>query len=154
MAKAHSYVITKSNNKTETEAIAFLLKSNPHFIHPDKDGRKRIMEKLGLDRSFSRAFDLVTVGQHTNHERAIEALNTESVTLIELKTTQKRHPKNPEGFFFGATENEFKLARRMGDRYKFCFVSLHPESRSYALLTLAELEKRIKTKRVQYQINL
>ena len=154
MARPHSYVITKSNNRTETEAISYLLKEKPHFIHPDKEGRKRIMEKLGLERGFSRAFDLVMVGKHTNLEKAIEALDSEPVTLVELKTTMKKHPNNPEGFFFGATENEFKLARKMGDRYKFCFVSLHPESRSYALLTLPELEKRIRTKRVQYQINL
>ncbi len=154
MAGSHSYVITKSNNRTENEAIAFLLKQNPRFIHPDKEGRKRIMESLKLDKKFSRAFDLVIVGKHTNHEKAIEALTTEPVTLIELKTTKKKHLKNPEGFFFGATKNEFDLAEKMGDGYMFCFVSLHPESLSYALLTLKELEKRIRTKRLQYQINL
>lgn len=154
MAKPHSYVITKANNKTETEAIAYLLKCNPRFIHPDKEGRKRIMEKLGLDKSFARAFDLVIVGKHTNQETAIEALESEEVTLIELKTTKKKLLNNPNGFFFGATENEFKLARKLGDRYKFCFVSIHPESCSHALLTLEELEKIIKTKRVQHQINL
>lgn len=76
------------------------------------------------------------------------------LTLIELKTTQKKLINNPDGFFFGATENEFNLAQTLGMRYMFCFISLHAESAKYICLTLDELEPRIKTKRIQYQINL
>ena len=57
-------------------------------------------------------------------------------------------PHNPKGFFFGATENEFNLAKRLGDGY------IHKDSLSHALLTLTELEKIIKTKRIQFQINI
>ena len=74
--------------------------------------------------------------------------------LVELKTTRKYLPESPKGFFFGATENEFKLAAELGDRYHFCFVCLHPDSLGYSLLGLSELEPMIRTKRTQYQINL
>ena len=74
--------------------------------------------------------------------------------LIELKTTKKPIYHPPHGFFFGATENEFSLARKLGKKFKFCFVSLHPETLGYRLLTLEELEPYILKKRIQYQVNL
>ena len=154
MASAHSYGGTKKNNKTEYEAIAYLLKCDPRYNHLDKEGRKRVMEVLGLDKRFLRAFDLVLVKGWTDKDSLLSLTDKEDITLVELKTTKKHLPNNPSGFFFGATENEFKLAELMGDRYKFCFISLHPDSCSHALLTLQELEKRMKAKRVQYQINL
>lgn len=112
------------------------------------------MKTLGLDKKYSRAFDLVMIHDHTSNEPTIDIEKPENITLIELKTTKKKLPKNPSGFFFGATENEFELARKLGGNYKFCFVCLHPESKSFALLTLAELGKIIKYQRTQYQIDL
>ena len=77
----------------------------------------------------------------------------EDLIFIELKTTKKYLPENPKGFFFGATENEFNFGEILGSRFRFCFVSLHEKGSSYALLTLSELEGRIKNKRIQFQIN-
>jgi hypothetical protein len=85
-----------------------------------------------------------------------EAIETyiDEITLVELKTTKKFLPENPKGFFFGATQNEFDFGERLGDKYRFCFVCLHPDSPSYAMLSVPELEAIMRTKRVQYQINL
>ena len=154
MGREHSYRITLDNNHSEKVAIQFLIDSDKNFINPDKESRKLIMELLGIEKRFSRAFDLVLIPGHTNIEKVIELNKTSEVILIELKTTKKKLENNPSGFFFGATENEFDLARKFEDKFRFCFVSLHPESKSYKLLTLKELNDIIKTKRVQYQINL
>jgi hypothetical protein len=154
MASEHSYTITLSNNISEKEAIQFLIDSDRNFINPDKESRKLIMELLGIEKKFSRAFDLVLIPGHTNLENVIELSSASEIILVELKTTKKKLVNNPRGFFFGATENEFDLARKFEDMFRFCFVSLHPESKSYRLLTLKELNGIIKTKRVQYQINL
>lgn len=154
MGREHSYTITLDNNNSEREAIQFLIDSDKNFINPDKESRKLIMELLGIEKRFSRAFDLVLIPGHTNIEKVIDLNKTSEVILVELKTTKKKLENNPRGFFFGATENEFDLARKFEDKYRFCFVSLHPESKSYKLLTLKELNEIIKTKRVQYQINL
>lgn len=110
------------------------------------------MKLLDIGPSYSRAFDLVYVPSG----ELVDNLSTlaSELILIELKTTKKKLVNNPDGFFFGATENEFRLAEHLGDRYSFCFVSLHVESLSHSLLTLTELNERVKTKRVQYQINL
>lgn len=154
MASSRSYSITLKNNASEKEAIQFLLDSNKNFINPDKESRKAIMKILDIDKRFARAFDLLLIPGHTNLEEVIKLDQTDEVLLIELKTTKKKLENNPKGFFFGATENEFELAKKFEDRFRFCFVSLHPESKGFTLLSLKELEGLIKTKRVQYQINL
>jgi len=154
MANNQSYTITLDNNKSEKEALAFLIASDVNFLNPDKEGRKIIMEMLGIDKKYARAFDLILIPGHTNLEQVIQLKRVEDIVLVELKTTKKKLMKLPSGFFFGATESEFALAKQLGSRYKFCFVSLHTESTGFVLLTLDELNKIIKTKRIQYQINL
>lgn len=154
MASKKSYVITLSNNKTEKQAIDFLLSVNPSFLLPSKEGRKEIVKKLGIDTSYSRTFDLIQIDGHTNQENIIEITDSDEITLVEIKSTMKKLPNNPYGFFFGATENEFKLAAKLGKNFKFCFVSLNAESTNYVLLDLEELEPYIKNKRTQFQINL
>jgi hypothetical protein len=154
MASNHSYTITLDNNKSEKEAINFLIKSNIEFLNPDKQSRKFIMEKLRIPAQYSRAFDLIMIKGRDNTSQSIELFDFEDIILVELKTTKKKLVNLPKGFFFGATESEFQLARLLKEKYKFCFVSIHEESMSYLLLTIDELEKIIKTKRIQYQINL
>jgi hypothetical protein len=150
MASIKSYTITLSNNQTESGARQLLAQLDPGFLIPSRKGVQQILKVLGLDRGFSRAFDLIYVPSrdHIKSEEAIIAEN--NFILVELKTTKKRLTNNP----YGATKNEFDLAEKMGDRYKFCFISLHHESSSYALVTLEELRKLIKTQRIQYQINI
>jgi hypothetical protein len=154
LASVQSYTITLENNKSEKEAIDFLLKSNSEFICPDKDSRKKLLEIFNIDSKYSRAFDLILIAGHTNLEEVIQLESLDDVVFVELKTTKKKLPNLPKGFFFGATQSEFEIAEQLGERYQFCFVSLHPDSKNYVLLCLDELNKIIKTKRIQFQINL
>lgn len=154
MASNQSYTITLENNKSEKEAIEFLMQSDSAFISPDKTSRKRLLEVFKISPKYSRAFDLLLIPGHTNLEEVIELETLENVTFVELKTTKKKLPNLPKGFFFGATQSEFDVAELLGDRYLFCFVSLHPETMKYVLISLNELNKIIRTKRIQYQINL
>jgi hypothetical protein len=154
LASNQSYTITLENNKSEKEAIEFLMKSDSKFISPDKTSRKRLLEVFKIDPKYARAFDLLLIPGHTNLEEVIELESLEDVTFVELKTTKKKLPNLPKGFFFGATQSEFDVAELLGDKYLFCFVSLHPETMKYTLMSLNELKKIIRTKRVQFQINL
>ena len=154
MASKKSYTITHSNNITEKEGLDYLISSEKNFIHPDREWRKVIMEMLWVDKKYFKSFDLILIPWHTNLEEAISLNNIADITLIELKTTKKKLVNNPTWFFFGATENEFNLAEQLWEKYQFCFVSLHEESKWYKLLTLKSLEEIIKRKRIQYQINL
>jgi hypothetical protein len=154
VASEHSYSITLSNNRTEKAATAYVMESDSCFWLPSSRERKQILEMLGLPRSFSRAFDLVHVEDSVRCESGLTVSEIERVTLVELKTTRKHLPELPKGFFFGATQNEFDLAASLGDRYRFCFVCLHPESQGFCQLTLSELEPLMRTRRTQFQINL
>jgi len=151
MVTDHSYIATVGNNKTEASAVQFLLKSDPRFVVPDREQRKEILKRFDLPMTFSRAFDLVYLPEGVS---SIVICPIRDLVLVELKTTQKKLVNNPDGFFFGATENEFHLADTLGAQYMFCFVSLHAESIGYVMLSSAELNNRIKTKRLQYQINI
>lgn len=151
MASTHSYTATLGNNQTEAGAIDFLLAADPRFKRPTLAERKEVLRLLELSKSFSRAFDLVYMPEGKDN---ILVLKPEDLVLVELKTTKKKLVNLPYGFFFGATDNEFQLARKLGDKYKFCFISLHPESAQYSLQSLEELEKLIRVRRLQYQINL
>jgi len=154
MASEHSYTITLNNNRTEKAAIDYVLSVNDKYWVPDATSRKAILGTLGVSPSLSRAFDLVRVEEAEAVAGGMLVADLETVTLVELKTTRKRLPDLPRGFFFGATENEFQLARELGERFRFCFVCLHPETPGYVELTLRELEGLIRAKRTQYQINL
>ena len=157
MAHAHSYQITLSNNKTEKEALTLLLAEREDLLIPDAKGRKAIVEALGIDLRYRRTFDLVRIPGHRFGESQVEIQDPSSITLFEIKSTKKLLPDFPKGFFFGATENEFDLARQLGPQFQFCFVSLHPQqpaARRVAYLSLPELEKLIRTKRTQFQVNL
>ncbi len=154
MGHAGSYTITLSNNRAEKKGISYLLKTSEGFMLPDKESRKQILSMLKLNKSFSRAFDLILIkGNKKPKAKQLSISNPRNIILVELKTTRKKLLHNPHDFFFGATANEFKLARKMRGRYLFCFVCLHPQAKSYTLLTLAQAERLIKTKRIQYQIN-
>jgi len=154
MASAQSYEITLKNNITEKEAMSFLMENDLSFIEPDRESRKAILQHFGLSSKYMRAFDLIQVDGHINSEKKFILNPQDKITLIEIKSTKKKLENNPYGFFFGATENEFSIANKLGENYKFCFVCLHPETKSYATLSINQVEDIISNKRIQYQINL
>lgn len=157
MSREASYGKTKLNNVREDTALNVLLDSNASFQRPDSKARKRILELLGLSDYSPRAFDLIqtdvplpTISAENVHE------HLDAIRLIEVKATKADIPDdNLHGFFFGATDNEYRLAERLGDRYKFAFVVLPPKGRApfFVLLTLAEVVERTSSKRIQYQVN-
>ncbi len=156
MARAHSFVITVSNNKTEKQGIDYLLENFTGYFFVNREIKKQILSLLDLPLTFLQAFDLIYIPRFDGKVITDEIIEThiDEIILVELKTTMKYLPENPKGFFFGATENEFRFGELLGDRFRFCFVCLNEISRSRVMLTLAEVESKIRTKRIQFQINL
>jgi hypothetical protein len=150
MASAHSFIITLSNNKTESEGLEMVLQTSNDLFRPDWEGRQRIIEVLGLKKTFMKTFDLVRVAGTKSAEGFLSIKNSDDIKLIELKTTKKRLPNNPHGFFFGATANEFELAEILGPKFNFAFVCLHPDCPSVKFLTLSQLEPLVRQKRTQF----
>ena len=156
MSRKHSFKLTLSNNVTEKEGVNYLIEKQTGFFKIDLDMKKNLLDIAEIPHNFFESFDMVYIpklkGQ--NFEKDFIETHLDEIIFIELKTTKKFLPENPKGFFFGATENEFNFGKKLGDRFRFCFVCLNEKSPSYALLTLEELDKRIRNKRIQFQINL
>lgn len=155
MAKDHSFLITVSNNKTEIGGFDFLLKI-PGFYRADSAAKKQILTLLGLPLTYRKAFDLVYIedlAELAITPEIVEA-HIDKIILVELKTTKKYLPESPKGFFFGATENEFNFGKLLGEKFRFCFVCLNERSPSYKMLTVDQLEPLIRTRRIQFQVNL
>jgi hypothetical protein len=156
MSRAHSFLITVSNNLTEKEGINYLIENHTGFFKIDRAIKKELLDALDLSHKFLQAFDMIYIPEYVGKvivNGFIEA-NLDNIILIELKTTKKYLPHNPKGFFFGATENEFKFGEILGSKFRFCFVCLNERSPSFAFMTVPELEEKIKNRRIQFQINL
>ena len=100
MASNHSYTITFDNNRTEKEGIDYVLSMDQKLINPTKESRKELMEALSIEKNYARAFDLIwhPIGARSDGKISLDSL--EDLVLIELKTTKKKLPENPYGFFW------------------------------------------------------
>lgn len=153
---------SKANRIVEDAGLAVLLR-DPRFQAPSTELRKSILKHLGLSGTKDyghQSFDAIMLpnaGHIVCEDNIGNHLN--DIVLVEMKTTKKPiKDANLHGFFFGATEREFKLAEKLGDRYRFAFVVLNDNNvfgKPFAvLLSLEELKPRIRSDRVQRQINL
>lgn len=156
MSRKHSFTLTLSNNVTEKEGVNYLIENHTGFFKIDLSTKKKILDLLQIEHRFLQSFDMIYIPDLVGKEINGDEIETylEDMILVELKTTKKYLPNNPKGFFFGATENEFNFGEILGEKFRFCFVSLHEKGSSYVLLTIEELELIIRNKRIQYQINL
>ena len=151
-----SFTLTLENNKTEDEAIQYLLDSEPRFYLPNLEQRKAILSHLEIDIKYLKAFDLLLLQKPAVISSELSEKELRNTEIIEIKSSKKYLPKNPRGFFFGATENEFQLVKKVEakkHKMRFCFVCLNKKSKSYKLLNVGEIENLIQSKRVQYQIH-
>jgi hypothetical protein len=152
-----------SNKITEKLGLSVLL-SDKRFQVVDLPTKRRIVELIGGAGFGTGAFGHQTFDavMTTVPVPAISLANIDEyfpgLTLVEMKTTRKPI-KGAElnGFFFGATERERAMAQALGDRYCFAFVVLNEINdfgRPFAvLLPLAEVERRTREWRVQYQVS-
>jgi hypothetical protein len=156
MSTEESFKLSLLNFVTEKQGIDYLIAEQTGFFLIDKETKRVLLDKLNISHSYLRSFDMVFIPRMKGiifKEQFIET-HLDELIFVELKTTKKYLPESPTGFFFGATEKEFNFGKLVGDKFKFCLVCLNPESLSYTMLTLDELDKIVKIKRIQYQINL
>ena len=101
MSRKHSFVITVSNNVTEKEGVNFLLENYTGFFKIDLHTKKELLDLLNVEHRFLQSFDLIYVPEMVGKISDTGFVQTylEDILLIELKTTKKYLPDNPEGFF-------------------------------------------------------
>jgi hypothetical protein len=151
---------TKSerNRRVEREGLVLLLQ-DPRIQAVDLATKRAIVQRLPVGDFGIQTFDAVMTSAPISpitFENIDE--HVESITLLEMKTTKKPIKSGAlNGFFFGATEREYEMARVLGDRYKWAFVVLNDENDYgrpfFVLLSLEDVERRTRAKRVQFQVN-
>jgi hypothetical protein len=159
VAAQSKFTKSKSNKGTEKEGLSLLL-SDPRFQVPNLATKRRVLDLIGKTEAFGiQTFDAVMTPEPMPpiSSENVDGLFPE-LRLIEMKTTRK--PIRNEsllGFFFGATEREYDMARTLGDRYLFAFIVLNDVNdyrKPFAvLLPLDEVERRTQKRRIQYQVN-
>ena len=136
------------NLNTEKVGVKILRSLIKDFDVPDKEQLKRLYSILNVDyKKYSRSVDGIIL----NVSSFEKIKSKEDFTLVEIKTTSSSSVKQlPYGVFFGFTENEETLFKKL-DNYKLCIV--HTILKKHILLDYKEYESLIQNKRIQYQIN-
>lgn len=152
---------TKSQSNKGTENVGLLLLlSDERFQTVDLLTKRRILELIGTSTSYGiQTFDAIMTPPGTppiTTENVDE--HFDAIRMVEMKTTRKPiRNAGLSGFFFGATEREYEMARVLDGRYLFAFIVLSDVndygSPFAVLLTLEEVELRTRSKRIQYQVN-
>jgi hypothetical protein len=155
---------SKRNRVVEKAGLQDVLLKDLRFQAPTTETKKAILKGLGLGDTKlygPQSFDAIMLPQPTEPmvDEATLPLYLDQIILVEMKTTKKPiKDAGLAGFFFGATQREYDLAAKLGDRFRFAFVVLNSANiygKPFAvLLTLSELEHRTRAKRIQYQVNL
>lgn len=154
---------SKSNRGVEKAGLQDVLLRDPRFQAPTTETKRAILKGLGLGDTKlygPQSFDAILLPQaEPMVEEATLSRHLDQIILVEMKTTKKPiKDASLAGFFFGATQREYDLAAKLGDRFRFAFVVLNSANaygKPFAvLLTLPELEHRTRSKRIQYQVNL
>ena len=151
---------TKSqrNRGVEREGLLLLLRER-RIQSLDLATKRAVIQQLPVGAFGIQTFDAVMTPS------PVEPITTENLhrhidrmLLLEMKTT-KKPIKNAalNGFFFGATEREYEMARVLGDRYRWAFVVLNDRNDYgrpfFVLLSLDDVTRRTRAKRVQFQVN-
>ncbi len=154
---------SKRNRVVEKAGLQDVLLKDPRFQAPSTETKKALLKALGLGDTKlygPQSFDAIMLPQATELiDQTTLPRYLEQIVLVEMKTTKKPIKDAAlAGFFFGATQREYDLATKLGDKFRFAFVMLNSANaygKPFAvLLTLPELEHRTRSKRVQYQVNL
>jgi len=154
---------SKPNRVVEKAGLQDVLLKDPRFQAPSTETKKALLKALGLGDTKlygPQSFDAIMLPQATELiDQTTLPRYLEQIVLVEMKTTKKPIKDAAlAGFFFGATQREYDLAAKLGDKFRFAFVVLN-SANSYGkpfavLLILSELEHRTRAKRIQYQVNL
>ncbi len=140
----------QKNLASEKFGLQILMRDDKRIMQPTLSEKKKVLEICQLPNLYSRSFDLIKlhVGDFA------EVVSKEDFTLLEVKVTRTKLPNFPKGFFFGMTENEEKLLKDLGNSFLLCLLAISETDAKYKFLNYDELKSLIRTKRIQYQINL
>jgi hypothetical protein len=135
-----------SNKQTAIKARNMLLQKDAGFrIATPKQKRILLVEFAKKGRViYGQAYDVIKVASpcDLDDETSVGA-NLESLSLYEVKSTNRSLPANFQGFFFSLSTAELLTAQSLGSRYRFAFVNV--VTGDYLELALADLFGRARS---------
>jgi len=148
------------NLGTERRATDLVL-DDKRFQKPSSALKSKILKGIHPDIGdwSQKTFDLIMTS--TACDRVTEAnvmTLLSDIRVVEVKTTRKPIRNVAlNNFFFGSTERQYQLARALGDSHRYAFAVLNSDNDYgrpfFVLLTLEQVERKTRTKRLQYQVN-
>ncbi len=148
------------NQRTEFSAHGFVL-DDKRFQKPKSKTKAKILRAIHPASGdwTQQTFDLVMTSTACEPitEENVE-IHIDDIRVVEVKATRKPIRNTAlNGFFFGSTDRQYLLARALGDRHRYAFVVMNTDNdygrEFFALLTLDEVERKTRSKRLQYQVN-
>ncbi|MGB7554431.1 MAG: hypothetical protein WBM04_08650 [Candidatus Korobacteraceae bacterium] len=130
----------KSRNQTAKRAAQILLSSNAGFVVPTVKQKRLLLVEFAKRNLvvYGKAFDVVKLAGALNLDDATEVeRNLDKIVLCEIKSSNRKLPKDFKGYFFALTTAELLVAQNLKQRFKFILVNT--TTASYIELTLQEL---------------
>lgn len=129
-----------SRNQTAKKAVKILLRSGSGFVLPTSRQKRLLLVEFSR-RSlvvYGKAFDVVKLDGALNLDDAAEiGRNLDSITLCEIKSSNRKLPEDFKGYFFALTTAELLVAQNLKRRFKFVFVNTATEA--FTEMTLQEI---------------
>lgn len=129
---------------TQEKAVKFLLKTGKYVELTNKQKSNLVIAFAKKGKAIHKtAFDLIrtSVNVDFSDENSITK-NLTSITLIEIKSTDREIGKDFSNYFFGITMGELFLAQSLRSQYKFVFVNVR--SKNTLELSISQIYHKIK----------
>jgi hypothetical protein len=135
----------KSRHQTAKLAAQILTRKDAGFVVPTRKQKKDLLVAFAKQNLviYGNAFDMLKLARpfSLNELSEIES-NLGSITLYEIKSTNRPIGPDFRGYFFALTTAELLVAQNLKDRYRFVFVNTTTEE--FIELTLTEVFGRAK----------
>lgn len=135
-----------NNKQTAIKARNMLLDKDTEFrVASPKQKRILLVEFARIGRViYGQAFDMIKLGAGVDLDNAASVrTHLRTISLYEVKSTNRILPPNFDGFFFSLSTAELFTAQSLGSRYRFAFVNV--VTGEHLELALAELFSRARS---------
>jgi hypothetical protein len=129
-----------SRNQTAKRAALILLRSNSGFVIPTARQKRLLLVEFARRNLivYGKAFDVVKLSGTVDLNDPIDIeRNIDSILICEIKSTNRRLPKDFKGYFFALTTAELLVAQNLKKRFRFILVNT--ATGVYTELSLQEL---------------
>ena len=132
-----------SQKETATKAVEILKKRGYQELHGQEKSNLVIAFARKNMVVYGKAFDMIRSTKKIDFSNESDIFdNIDKITIYEVKSTNRKIPKNFSNYFFDLTTAELLVAQSLKDKFKFVFVNTI--TKSFIELTLTDLYGKAK----------